>query len=614
VFKFIYLSIFLFFTHPPIFNNIDSLLYRSILPLSKTEKLNTYDKIIKFYYENDTSKVIAIINKAENLSKTHNDLTQVFKYKIKKAKFYSKISQYNKAIKEYNFIIDSMNISILKEAYVLEKIAFNYNKINNYKLAIYSFKRAILLYKKQNKYTKEAFVAYHLASIHKTIGNYSLATTYALNSLKILEKEKKFYACAKIYNILGSVAKYNKNYKQSLKYYINALNIHKNHKDSLSIASSYNYIGIVYDIIKEYDTALDYYKKSLIIKKKHSKPSTYLQYNNIAMIYAQLNQTIKAHQYLDLSYKTLNKNITKRKNATLLNTLAFIYFKEQKYFLAEKYFKKSLELSIKSKSLNNVKNNYLHLYKITLINKEYQKALNYYKLHKQVCDKLFNIDKSREIHDMTTSYRQKKIYKEQKIIKEREKYFNALYISALIIIVLILLIIIIIINARNKKNKLLTEKINLEKQLMQKNAIRQKKDLTSTTLQLSEKVNFIEEVVNAFQVIQYISPVKQKKAISDLIRNIQNNNNSSLLNELEYRLEQLDSKFFDKIITAFPNLTANERKLISFLKLNLNTKEISHITKQTPHSINVARTRLRKKLNIDNQNISLTDFFDIYTS
>jgi DNA-binding CsgD family transcriptional regulator len=57
--------------------------------------------------------------------------------------------------------------------------------------------------------------------------------------------------------------------------------------------------------------------------------------------------------------------------------------------------------------------------------------------------------------------------------------------------------------------------------------------------------------------------------------------------------------FYDKLNEKFPNLSANEKRLCAFLRLNMSTKEISAITYQSINSITVARSRLRKKLELD---------------
>lgn len=56
--------------------------------------------------------------------------------------------------------------------------------------------------------------------------------------------------------------------------------------------------------------------------------------------------------------------------------------------------------------------------------------------------------------------------------------------------------------------------------------------------------------------------------------------------------------FFKKIKTKFPFLSAAELKLAALIKLGLSSKEIAALVFSTKESIDVARSRLRKKLNL----------------
>jgi DNA-binding CsgD family transcriptional regulator len=58
----------------------------------------------------------------------------------------------------------------------------------------------------------------------------------------------------------------------------------------------------------------------------------------------------------------------------------------------------------------------------------------------------------------------------------------------------------------------------------------------------------------------------------------------------------------------FPTLTLNERRLCAFLKLQMTTKEIASLTGQSIRAVELARTRLRKKLQLTNSEINLYDF------
>ena len=58
----------------------------------------------------------------------------------------------------------------------------------------------------------------------------------------------------------------------------------------------------------------------------------------------------------------------------------------------------------------------------------------------------------------------------------------------------------------------------------------------------------------------------------------------------------------------FPKLSPNEKKLCAFLRLNMSTKDIAALTRKSTSSIDVARTRLRKKLEISGTDTNLISF------
>jgi len=61
-------------------------------------------------------------------------------------------------------------------------------------------------------------------------------------------------------------------------------------------------------------------------------------------------------------------------------------------------------------------------------------------------------------------------------------------------------------------------------------------------------------------------------------------------------------KFLSGLLNKHPCLTPAEQKLCTLLSLQINTKEIAMITNQHYDSVRVSRTRLRKKLGLENEN------------
>lgn len=71
-------------------------------------------------------------------------------------------------------------------------------------------------------------------------------------------------------------------------------------------------------------------------------------------------------------------------------------------------------------------------------------------------------------------------------------------------------------------------------------------------------------------------------------------------------LEQVNSSYVDRLKAAHPHLTVYDYRLCTFIKSGMSTREIAKLLNVLPSSVNVSRSRLRKKL-------SLTVKDDLYT-
>jgi Response regulators consisting of a CheY-like receiver domain and a winged-helix DNA-binding domain len=87
------------------------------------------------------------------------------------------------------------------------------------------------------------------------------------------------------------------------------------------------------------------------------------------------------------------------------------------------------------------------------------------------------------------------------------------------------------------------------------------------------------------------------KAISDLNTDFED----SSWSQIEQRIKESDPRFFKALGEKHPNLTPAEIKLCYFLRLNLSSKDIAKILFLSYDSVRISRTRLRKKLNLSNE-------------
>lgn len=74
-----------------------------------------------------------------------------------------------------------------------------------------------------------------------------------------------------------------------------------------------------------------------------------------------------------------------------------------------------------------------------------------------------------------------------------------------------------------------------------------------------------------------------------------------LMDQLTMELESTNRYFQQQLKMRYPNLTAYDLRLCTYLKANLSTKEIATLLNITPDSVKKAKHRLRKKLSIGPQ-------------
>jgi DNA-binding response OmpR family regulator len=86
-----------------------------------------------------------------------------------------------------------------------------------------------------------------------------------------------------------------------------------------------------------------------------------------------------------------------------------------------------------------------------------------------------------------------------------------------------------------------------------------------------------------------------KKIISDNKSNYE----SDFLNIFETQFRDVHADFYERLDKNHPDLTPTEKKICTFLKMHLNSKEIAVLLLSTPASIEVTRAKIRKKLGLD---------------
>ena len=136
------------------------------------------------------------------------------------------------------------------------------------------------------------------------------------------------------------------------------------------------------------------------------------------------------------------------------------------------------------------------------------------------------------------------------------------------------------------------------------------KELTTKVILQLQKNEVVEEIIN---IITEIGKSEDNKhSLKQIIKKLKQLKGNSSWSDFDYGFINVHQNFYDKLSKDFPDLSLTERRLCALIKLNLNTKEIASISNLSPDSVRVARTRLRKKLNLTHSDMPLSAFFASY--
>jgi len=470
--------------------------------------------------------------------------------------------------------------------------------------------------------------------------NYPMALEYSLKNMDLLESEIHYKSDTLIINqtvpLLASIGiiYFQLDIDRSLSYLKKAEklaleNQTKMKNYNLRLGIIYNNIGSVYLQRYELDTAYITYQKALKYLQTDSTnnhPCSAI-YNNLGIICMEQEKFQEALQYYEQSLQ-IRKEINDREGiAQVYNNMGKSFLKQKDYDKAVELLKKSIPISKETRNFRSETIGVQTLSAIYMEKKKYKEAAFMLQREIELKDSIFAQENRGKIIELEIKYEYEKQRKQQEleqqiVLANKEKDTLAFLIIISILFLLSFISILLYINLKTKAKKdklqadsltLKSKNLELEKQnlLLQNTKLGQEienksKELTTHVMYLVQKNQFIDSVIDKLtELINNDSKQVSKQKINIIIKQMKANVDKAAWEEFEILFQQIHTDFYSKLNKEIPNLTSNERRLCAFLYLNMTTKEISSITFQSIKSIEVARTRLRKKMQIDrDENIS----------
>ncbi len=444
--------------------------------------------------------------------------------------------------------------------------------------------------------------------IHQYLGNYTIALENCLKALAFhLDHDiGKPHRKADILNHLAGLELYLGHHQQSIEYNLEAIEIYQARGDKYFHAQAANDIGNALFYLKDYAQARQYLLQSIeLAREVQAADILATALGNLAKVHREEKQYAQSLALLREAVEIVEKQKNTNKLIEALSETGKTYNAMNRPALAIPYLNRSASLADSIGVQDNLRQAYFNRSLSHELMGDFRRALDDYKQYDRVSDTVFNTIKSRQIEELLTIHETEKkerallLQQQENELLKQEARISALQMRSLWIASALLLgiavLVFIIYRQKTLRRQLLQEK---EKKELAQELEFKKRELTTHTLHLVSKNKLLNQLKTSIERLKDDS--EDKRRFNPLIGSIDEDlRGDADWEHFERYFREVYSDFDEKIKRAFSELTGHEIRLITLMKMNLSTKEIATILNITPDSVNKARYRLRKKLNLE---------------
>lgn len=448
----------------------------------------------------------------------------------------------------------------------------------------------------------------------------------AVEEYRSLEmEEKRAQALYKLARLYYREAKFH----VSLRHISEALPVFVHSADSSFLLDSWNLIGVLNYIYKDYDQSNMYFRRMLEAAKERNDSARYaVALNNTALYTNVILDSAKTRHLIDESIhicmqlrdsallcKICTNIISERiYRGEFSQAAAYLDLTRPMLKTPEEYgywYMNSGVSDMMQKDTAAATGNLSHAIRYFSMGEYYIPLQRCYQLRRELYEKSGMIAEA--YHDLLAYYSldqeigrdevMTELYKSQNEIIAREQkekeiirdnFHEIIWIVSISAVLIFGLIVMWVHFSRRRAQKEMREKDRM---------------MEIMKMQRMQMDRLTDDIVSRLEKTRLeIKDKSSRDRISDICAELRHSKDEEQWKELSALIPELNSDFVRKLTAKFPDLTVNERRLCILLHMNLSTKEISEITRQSTQSINIARTRLRSKLGLTGQSTTIQEF------
>jgi DNA-binding CsgD family transcriptional regulator len=359
--------------------------------------------------------------------------------------------------------------------------------------------------------------------------------------------------------------------------------------------------------------AFMYFQKNLELAEELNYPEEiYLARSNISSALISMKQYEDARNFCE-------RNIEIAKEANNQDFLAYNYLLIGISYKNEKNYSKAIEYAMQGKEIceeNDLMDKKQYTYQLLkeIYNERgnYTEAFQFFAKEKQIEAAL---EKEKTVNKLAAINAQFELEKRNQEIEafKKIKYYENLVKNGLLIFLGIVALFLYQLSVRRRLKVQLQkeelEKLKVEQMLETEERERLKerleykeRELASNTMFMLQKNKMLTDLKEKIGTIKVSNDEQLRKQVNSIDRNIEMNMNfDDDWQKFKLHFAEVHPNFFEKLYQESNALNNNETRFCAYIRMGLTTKEIAQLMGISAGSVQKARYRLKKKLELEKE-------------
>lgn len=498
---------------------------------------------------------------------------------------------------------------------ILNNLAECYSCTGRHPLAVDTYLALLKNVSLQGDTSSMASVLINLGDEYAKAGKLELAASAELQAIRLKEQSGNLKKLAFYYQKLGEL--FSATDRVKWEYYINkALQLSRDPETTTWYANVaiYNDLGAIWSKKGDYVVAEAYYDTMYRLSREADyRNGIATATSEKALLLFEQGRYAEALPLARESHQASEPGESIYKSVYSATLLASILLKMNQYDEAERLLVPALTRARASKLMPEAVNALKKLTETHRMKGEWMKAFDYQQQWIGLKDSLDGVEIRRSMNDLQTRFETGK--KQQLIDRLNEQNLNQRrrnhQLTALLVVsisLLVMLVFLLRLRSRTiRQNRELHDQqqliLKLENERLTTGLEYKSRELTAATMHLLNKNEVLADLKD-----RLTSNEAEMPDLKQVVRKIdQNLNLDKDWNNFRRHFEDVHPTFFIRIKEKYPGLTPNEERLCAYLRISLNTKEISNMLNVTTAAVDKSRNRLRKKFDISPE-VNLAEF------